>query len=164
MEKKSEHGDMARALWARGVFPHQFSWLIDNPLRRLVPLARDAGQTIAAVGFKPNLGAWPGFWLLQRRSGCPGSEGLPRTAGSIYSLKCLPRRSGSCGRVVITISATRRVTPARISPSLTAISTWPSCRVSSGKCQTKGAAYGRCIASYVPQARWLFMSPFPIPI
>ena len=28
--------DMARALWARGVFPHQFSWLIDSPLRRLV--------------------------------------------------------------------------------------------------------------------------------
>lgn len=36
MENKSEHGDMARALWARGVFPHKFSWLIDNPLRRLV--------------------------------------------------------------------------------------------------------------------------------
>ena len=36
MEKKSEHSDMARALWARGVFPYQFSWLIDNPLRRLV--------------------------------------------------------------------------------------------------------------------------------
>ncbi len=34
--KKSELGDMARALWSRGVFPHQFSWLIDNPLRRLV--------------------------------------------------------------------------------------------------------------------------------
>ena len=27
---------MIRALWSRGVFPHQFSWLIDNPLRRLV--------------------------------------------------------------------------------------------------------------------------------
>jgi len=27
---------MARALWARGVFPHQFSWLIDNPFRRLI--------------------------------------------------------------------------------------------------------------------------------
>ncbi len=36
MGTKSEHGNMARALWARGVFPHQFSWLIDNPLRRLV--------------------------------------------------------------------------------------------------------------------------------
>lgn len=36
MGAKSQHGNMARALWARGVFPHQFSWLIDNPLRRLV--------------------------------------------------------------------------------------------------------------------------------
>lgn len=40
MGKKSEHGGMARALWAllggKVVFPHQFSWLIDNPLRRLV--------------------------------------------------------------------------------------------------------------------------------
>ncbi len=40
MGKKSEHGGMARALWAllggKVVFPHQVSWLIDNPLRRLV--------------------------------------------------------------------------------------------------------------------------------
>ena len=36
MGKESEHRDMARAVWTRGVFPHQFSWLIDNPFRRLI--------------------------------------------------------------------------------------------------------------------------------
>ena len=27
---------LARAVWARGIFPHQFAWLLDNPLRRLI--------------------------------------------------------------------------------------------------------------------------------
>ena len=36
MDKTPEQGHIARAFWARGLFPHQFSWLIDNPLRRLV--------------------------------------------------------------------------------------------------------------------------------
>lgn len=34
--KEKQESDLARAVWARGLFPHQFSWLIDNPVRRLV--------------------------------------------------------------------------------------------------------------------------------
>ena len=36
MEKTSEPSNRVRAPWSRGVFPHQLSWLIDNPFRRLV--------------------------------------------------------------------------------------------------------------------------------
>ena len=33
MAKRSQHGVLARGTW--GVFPHQLSWLLDNPVRRL---------------------------------------------------------------------------------------------------------------------------------
>ena len=36
MPGNSPRGTVARGTWARGLFPHQLSWLIDNPLRRLL--------------------------------------------------------------------------------------------------------------------------------
>jgi len=47
MTKRSKRGVFARGTWAPGVFPHQFSWLLDNPLRRLLLSPHDLADHLA---------------------------------------------------------------------------------------------------------------------
>lgn len=76
MPKRSQRGVLARGTWARGVFPHQLSWLLDNPLRRLFLSPHDLADHLALSETSRvlELGPGPGYFSAALAKRVPRGE------------------------------------------------------------------------------------------